>query len=527
MKAKKLTTIIAFITLTIVATISLQVYWNIKNYYENKNRLFNEVQIAFDNGIEHYYVEDAKNDFVAFVGDSTLKSDVFIDQVKLDTLFNTKKEILPKNHIKPKQIQKVTTKISLKFESKQGADLNPNFDSLQSIAWDSINPDKINSLQIITKNNTPIVDKKDKPSTITVFKGKRSSDSISKIKDVANRIVISMIRDSINMKKLSRNLNEELKRKNISINYAIYHLKSKHLFDQYQSQPKAALSLETESKSIYIPQNQQLKLAFSNPVFLVLKRSLAEMTLSLLLSLIVIGCLLYLLKTIHQQKKIDEIKNDLISNITHEFKTPITTIATAIEGIKHFNTKNDTEKNQRYLSISTQQLQKLENMVERLLETASIDTDQLSLKKEKVDIVELVENCLLKYSLNNDKTISFQSAFESKWLNIDSFHVENAISNLLDNALKYGGFTITIGILKELNHIVIFVEDNGVEIEKSHQKKIFEKFYRIPKGNIHDVKGFGIGLYYSKKIIEKHNGTLELMCRPNSNTFKISLPDGD
>ena len=129
--------------------------------------------------------------------------------------------------------------------------------------------------------------------------------------------------------------------------------------------------------------------------------------------------------------------------------------------------------------------------------------------------------------MNNDKTISFQSAFESKRLNIDSFHVENAISNLLDNALKYGGFTITIGILKEPNHTVIFVEDNGVEIEKSHQKKIFEKFYRIPKGNIHDVKGFGIGLYYSKKIIEKHNGTLELMCRPNSNTFKISLPDGD
>lgn len=526
MKTTKLKTIIFFILLTIIATIGLQVFWNIKNYYENKNRLFNEVQIAFDNGIERYYVEDAKNDFVTFIGDSKIKSDAFIEEVKKDSLYNAAKNNANNKTKKRKEIKTVMTKITWKFKSKDSTQLRPTYDSITAKLFDSLNPDRIKSIRIVTKNSNQTENKQNEKKSITVFKGTKNTDSIFKIKEVANRIVISMIRDSINMKKLSRNINNELKRKNITIDYAIYHIKSNKLFDQLKTKPQASLPLETESKSIYIPNNQQLKLAYSNPVLLILKRSLVEISLSLLLSLSVIGCLLYLLKTIHQQKKIDEIKNDLISNITHEFKTPITTITAAIEGIKHFNTTNDTEKNQRYLFISSQHLKKLESMVERLLETATIETNQLILKKETVNIVELVTNCLQKYSINTDKNVSLKSDFESLLATIDPFHIENAISNLIDNALKYGGQEITIGIEKTAKKIIVFVEDNGAEIEKSQQKMIFEKFYRIPKGNLHDIKGFGIGLYYSKTIIEKHNGTLELICRENCNIFKINLLNG-
>mgnify|MGYP003499389198 CR=1 FL=1 len=108
---------------------------------------------------------------------------------------------------------------------------------------------------------------------------------------------------------------------------------------------------------------------------------------------------------------------------------------------------------------------------------------------------------------------------------VDSFHFENAISNLIDNAIKYGGNYISVNLSKKRNETSITIEDNGLGIEKAQREKIFDKFYRIPKGNIHDVKGFGIGLFYSKKIIEKHSGTLELVPNVKTTIFKISFPD--
>lgn len=526
MKTKNFKFIIAFITLTIVATIGLQVFWNIKNYSENKRQLVNEVLNAFDNGIEYYYVEDVKNDFVAFVGDSTMKTNSFIDKIKLDTVFKTKESQKEKAPTSEKKLTKIEWKIhSIDIQNSDSIDLKK--DSLQL----SINEaTKINGK---TRESSPEKVKLNdiKPSeiaSISVFKGKKNSDSISKINDIANRIVISMIRDSIDFKKLSRNLNQELKRKNITVNYTIYHLKSNKLFDQFSTNKKEKLPLVAESKSIYLPQNQQLKLAFSDPVVLILKRSLIEIMLSFLLSLSIISCLVYLLKVIQQQKKVDEIKNDLISNITHEFKTPITTIATAIEGIRSFNSENDVEKTNRYLDISGNQLKKLEVMVERLLETASLDTDQLTVKKEKTDVVPLLINCIEKHQLNHpQKTIVLHSDLSELVLNIDSFHIENVISNIVDNALKYGGDTIKVTLNSDQKTTSILIEDNGTGIDKNLKETIFEKFYRIPKGNIHDIKGFGIGLFYSKKIVEKHGGTLELVSNSNPTSFKITLFNED
>jgi two-component system phosphate regulon sensor histidine kinase PhoR len=248
-----------------------------------------------------------------------------------------------------------------------------------------------------------------------------------------------------------------------------------------------------------------------------------EIILSLLLSLSIVGSLFYLLRIINRQKRIDEIKNDLISNITHEFKTPITTISSAIEGIKNFNSVNDPKKTNRYLDIASQQLEKLANMVEKLLETASLESDNLKLSKEPLNIVQLLKTNVEKHLLNtSNKTIDFISNQKELILDVDAFHFENAISNLIDNALKYGGNQIEVCLKLDKKMIEITVQDNGIEIDKNQHEKIFEKFYRIPKGNIHDVKGFGIGLYYSKKIIEKHQGTLELIVN-SKNIFKITL----
>lgn len=261
--------------------------------------------------------------------------------------------------------------------------------------------------------------------------------------------------------------------------------------------------------------------------FDVLKKSFTGILISFLLALVIISTLFYLLKVINSQKELAAIKNDLISNITHEFKTPITTISTALEAIENFNAMNDKTKTKKYLNLSSQQLNKLHLMVEKLLETATLDSEQLMLKKSAQNIVEITQKLMAKnQDLFPEKTINLSSEASEIILTIDDFHMENVISNLLDNAIKYGGDTINISISKDASNTQISVSDNGDGIDKTQQQKIFEKFYRVPKGNTHDVKGFGIGLYYCKKIVEKHNGTIDLKVIPNQTTFTITLPNG-
>jgi two-component system phosphate regulon sensor histidine kinase PhoR len=360
------------------------------------------------------------------------------------------------------------------------------------------------------------------------FKGKKAIDSVKSIRGIAiESIIFTTKSDSTDLNEMSGLFERELQRKNITVAYSILQFKSDKLSNTYFSKTKGDLTLKTDSKSAFLPDNQGLKLRFSDPTLLILKRSITGIILSLLLSLSIIGCLFYLLKIINKQKKIDAVKNDLISNITHEFKTPITTISSAIEGIRNFNSQNDTEKTNRYLSISEQQIHKLTNMVEKLLETASLDTDELKLKKESLDLVVLLQSNIDKHQLFcPQKRFSFDCNFKTLATQLDAFHFENVVSNLLDNAIKYGGTDIEVSLNSIRKNIEINFTDNGFGIPKEHQDKIFEQFYRIAKGNIHNVKGFGIGLYYSKKIIEKHGGTLSVVPNSKTTNFKITLPNG-
>ena len=165
-------------------------------------------------------------------------------------------------------------------------------------------------------------------------------------------------------------------------------------------------------------------------------------------------------------------------------------------------------------------------MVEKLLETATLDSEKLLIKKETIDIVELTEKLVNKHQLlSNKKELIFSTNLQPIYICVDAFHFENAISNLIDNAVKYGGNQIEININSILKSTEITIADDGNGVEKNQQEKIFDKFYRITKGNTHDVKGFGIGLYYCKKIIEKHTGTISLSSDKNETIFKINIPN--
>lgn len=519
-----------------MATIGLQVFWNIKSYKETKIQLIKEVQTIFDNSIEYYYVEDSKDDFVAYVDEyETIPKANFIHDLISSSVFkNTtqrKKEKHRKDIFKIKS-DSLTPKIdtsgfSISVSFTAPTDELNDFDIPKKIK-DSISEKhnwKNKKDTIKSNSNIEIHGDANKISAVKVYRGKKATDSISKLTNLVNKIIISTFQDSIKLEKLSKSVDREMARKNIDVAYSLLHFKADTIANEWDKNPKVELPLSALSESSFLPKNQKLQISFSDPTILLLKRSFTEIFLSLLLSLSIIFCLLYLLRTINKQKKIDLIKNDLISNITHEFKTPITTISTAIEGIKNFNSLDDKEKTNRYLDISGQQLKKLEIMVEKLLETASLDSNKLELKKETINIIPLLKSNVEKHQMASEKTLAFTSNQEEINWNVDVFHFENAVSNLIDNAIKYGGENIVIEINQIKNLLTIAVKDNGTPIDKTKREKIFEQFYRIPKGNIHDVKGFGIGLFYAKKIIEKHNGTLQLAPNPNQTIFQITLND--
>ena len=508
MKENNYRLIINFIIVTIVATITIQVYWNIRNYEANRQQLINEVQTALDNAVELYYAELAKTNILTFVNKG----------ISGDSLIST-------------------------FGS--GKAVNITGGNARFLTWDSLNKeihsdtvflntgDILRFKQEIDFSHLNEITQKFTPSQIkevSVVRGTIADDSTngtnsSFMRSLTNKIIISITRDSIAFDTLVKNIDNELKRKDINLLYALGHYnKDSLLLGSFNDLEDPNLKLSAFSRSTYLPRGEQLKIVFSNVSLITLKRGLTGIFLSFILASGVVVCLLYLLRIINKQKQLAEIKNDLISNITHEFKTPITTVSTALEGIEKFNDENDKEKTQKYLNISNQQLEKLHSMVEKLLETATLDSDKLLLNKEPLDVVAMLQNLTDKHTMiSPEKHLSFTSAVETCVVDADHFHFENAVSNIIDNAVKYGGDTVEIHLNSVLDSFEITVANNGPVIEKSHRDRIFDKFYRIPSGNRHDVKGFGIGLYYTKKIVEKHGGSIELLPDPQYTIFKIRM----
>lgn len=503
MNTKNYNWLLYLITTTIVLTIGVQFYWNYKNYQENRTRVNNEIQISLDTAIEEYYSGISKQSFFTILGKKNFTK---TDSTKIEGIF-TNREIFNLDSIR-------FNVSSLVFEgnvSNRDKDFPKLLDSLIK-SKKNTSVDSVHIRKSVELNPSKISIRKKFPDSIRFFKGLQS-------------VYISLSSDDINFSKLDSIFQRQLEKKDIKSAFYFNYYDHDSLTVTTKLDSVSTLPLFTSAKTTYLRPSQELRLFHSNPTLSALKKSSVGILLSLLLSLTVISSLFYLLKVINKQKELAEIKNDLISNITHEFKTPIATVSTAIEAIENFNVIDDKEKTQKYLSMSSVQLKKLHQMVEKLLETATLDSERLILKKEEVDIVDLVTRIKNKHQILTEKEINFSTNSNSKFIKIDLFHFENAISNLIDNAIKYGGHIVEVSINSVLNTTEISVADNGNGIEKNLQDKVFDKFYRIPKGNKHDVKGFGIGLYYTKKIIEKHSGTIHLISNSKNTIFKITIPN--
>jgi two-component system phosphate regulon sensor histidine kinase PhoR len=231
-----------------------------------------------------------------------------------------------------------------------------------------------------------------------------------------------------------------------------------------------------------------------------------------------------------QQKKISEIKTDFINNMTHEFKTPIATINLALDSIKNPKIINDKEKVLRYIEMIRDENKRMHSQVENVLRISRLEKNQLDISKDIIDIHDTIEDAISHVSLLvNDRNGSIETHFEAITSEVsgNEFHLTNVLVNMLENAIKYSKESPKIKVYTESTNkfFVIKIKDNGIGMSKVAIKLVFDKFYREQKGNIHDVKGHGLGLAYVKEIVEKHHGTVFVESEKGEGSiFTVKLP---
>jgi len=273
-----------------------------------------------------------------------------------------------------------------------------------------------------------------------------------------------------------------------------------------------------------------LTLYFPHQKGYLLKTMWAMLLISSLLLMIIILAFTYTIQTIFRQKKLSIIKNDFINNMTHELKTPISTISLACEALNDKDVTANTTIKLNYVNMISQENKRLGMLVERVLKSATWEQSDLTLKKEKLDLHEIIndvkENILIQVT-SKQGVLTSNLAATNAIIMADKVHVTNLIYNLLDNANKYSlekpVINITTKNFKE--GILIEVTDKGLGIKKENLNKIFDKFYRVPTGNVHNVKGFGLGLNYVKALIEKHGGEISVSSEYGKGScFKVYFP---
>lgn len=261
------------------------------------------------------------------------------------------------------------------------------------------------------------------------------------------------------------------------------------------------------------PQNHFLYVYFPDTQGFILRNMWSVFLSSVLLFLAVGGVFYSSISTMLKQKKLADIKNDFINNMTHEFKTPISTISLAVEVMKDSDVKKDNVKMNRYLNIIQDENRRLGTQVEKVLQMALLDKGEVKLRLDSVDIHETIEQVLTNLSVQIEQKngiVNLELEADNSEIVADEVHLTNIIYNLLDNANKYSPENPEITIRTENvgNLLKISISDKGIGMTKDQVARIFERFYRVPTGNLHDVKGFGLGLSYVKKMVELHNGQI-------------------
>lgn len=345
------------------------------------------------------------------------------------------------------------------------------------------------------------------------------------------------IENRLNKELVDSLLTDELREKGIGLDFefAVVSKQDSVVFTSanYQPDQHGVIYQDRLFPNDVIVRDNYLKVYFKDRQGYIFKSTGSMALVSIILSFIVILGFALTTHIMFKQKRLSRIKNDFVNNMTHELKTPISTISLATQMLKD-NSIPETSKNLGSISkIIDDETIRLSSQVEKVLKTAVFNSGRLNIKPKEVDLHEIVENVLKSFYIqveSQNGRIEKNLEAQNPWAEVDEVHFTNIIFNLLDNAVKYSHDAPLLKVetrdVKE--GIMVAVEDNGIGIKKKDQKKIFDQFYRVPTGNVHDVKGFGLGLNYVRKMVDEHNGQIHLHSEYKKGTrFEIIIPNNN
>lgn len=272
-----------------------------------------------------------------------------------------------------------------------------------------------------------------------------------------------------------------------------------------------------------------LRLSIETPFKAFLERMRGLILSSVAIVLLLSAVLLYLVRTMFRQKTLEEMRRDFTHNITHELKTPISVAVTATDALRNFSADANPERRSRYLEIVEGQLTQLSTMVEHIL-SVSVEGREYKYNPTNLHIHDIINGVVQGAGMNVGKKAKFHIDCPSNTTVLaDEFHIKNLLATVIDNAVKYAEEpVVNVSVSDENENVTIGVEDNGCGIAKEHLSHIFEKFYRVPTGDVHTVRGYGLGLYYAKQVVQLHKGTISIKSSVGKGTtVTIKLPKNE
>lgn len=374
--------------------------------------------------------------------------------------------------------------------------------------------------------------------TSMVMQSSVSNQSIATFGQIINEIKVTLHQniDSIipvNLCALDSLLNVELANRGISSK--VYYseqiaLKEGRIIRTSTLNPKVRYSDKEVFQYVYDREMQYAFRIHMPSLTGIMLKQMAGVLISTLLIIILLGVAFrYLFRVIKYQKKLEEMKDDFTNNMTHELKTPIAVAYSAIDTLLNFHQGEDKEKRKEYLQICLDQLGQLGGLVEQILSMSMERRKSLTLQKEKLPLQNIIDQQVALHRLKSNKPIIIRTYIDPPGIEVyaDSVHLNNVISNLVENSIKYSEKEahIEISCTQDEEYSYISVKDHGIGIEAQDIERIFDKFYRVPSGNIHNVKGYGLGLFYAKQIVEKHEGKISVRSAiGKGSVFTIKIP---
>lgn len=366
---------------------------------------------------------------------------------------------------------------------------------------------------------------------VTQLHGKRMSGT--------NTFVLRMTNDSLSTDTLLMNVRTAMSKAGVDEDVAIdIHVKTELPRPVANGQMFMRRTAPTDSatarmiRSEWVSYDPFHRYAMSLSAFqpMLVRQIAPQILFSVFLTLLTTTAFFILYRSLRSQQRLMEMKNDFISNITHELKTPVTTVSVALEALRDFKGLENPQTTREYLDIAQSELNRLAILTDKILKSAIFENKGIGFDPEPVDLLKTVDQILRSMKLVFDKQkahVKFEREGNSFTIMGGSVHLTNVIYNLLDNALKYssGEPNISISLMEETNRVILRVGDKGIGIPNEYRKKIFEKFFRVPTGDVHNVKGYGLGLSYVQAVIHSHRGLIEVNSTPGEGSiFTIFLP---